>query len=184
MLFLPIGVGTYEVEAVKSEDMNKLLASGRLLLQFTHDEIRLAHAHNLAMVANWPLGSLRKYSAEDNTFTIEMGRRSPRGQGCYSFKTSKDGELFDIVQGLIKKAANSSTNMSQSGAAATSGKIDIDSRPPAPLPPSNQPPPPLPPKDNSLDDVDSGGVRLAYHSVTETELQMRRQATLTKVSQW
>jgi len=167
--------------------MVKLQASGKLLLQFSHDEIRLAHALNLAMIANWPLGSLRKYSAEDGTFTIEMGRRSPRGQGHYSFKTAKDSELFDIVRGLIKKATNSSANKSQSAndkAATTSGKIDIDTRPPAPLPPSNQPPPPLPPKDNSLDDVDSGGVRLAYHSVTKADLEMRRQATLTKVSQW
>ena len=166
--------------------MVKLQASGKLLLQFSHDEIRLAHYHNLAMIANWPLGSLRKYSAEDDIFTIEMGRRSPRGQGRYSFKTSKDGEMFDIVRGLIKKAANSSGSMYQNandGAAATHGKIDIDIRPPAPLPPSNQPPPPLPPKDNSLDDVDTGGIRLAYHSVSEAELQKRRQATLTKVCQ-
>jgi len=181
-----LGECTYEVEAMSSDDMTKLLlASGRLLLQLSHEEIRLAHAHNLAMVAKWPLGSLRKYSAEEKTFTIEMGRRSPRGQGRYTFKTSKGGELFDIIQVLIKKAAaNSSANSSQSSldlAGATSGKIDIDSRPPAPLPPSNHPPPPLPPKDNSLDDVDSGGIRLNYDSVTHAELQKRCQGTLTKV---
>lgn len=183
-LLFCIGDDCYSVEAVPSDDMGKLQAKGNLILKLSHDEIKLAHAGSLSMIANWPLNSLRRYSSENGIFTIEMGRRSPRGQGLYSFKTARDGVLFDKVQFLIKKAATTSQNTllnRKDDVAAASSGYDIDSRPPAPLPSSSQPPPPLPPKDNTIDDVDSGGTRIisSYHSVA---MKHARQVTLTKVS--
>lgn len=162
------GDDCYEVEAIPSDDMNKLQAKGNLILKLSSDEIKLAQACTLNMVATWPLNSLRWYSSENGVFTIEMGRRSPRGLGLYSFKTVQDSELFDKVQFLIKKAATESQNTLYS----KDGLRDpIDSRPPAPLPLINHPPPPLPPKDNALDDIDSGGIRLNYCSVIKSQLQ-------------
>ena len=148
--------------------MNKLQAKGNLILKLSSDEIKLAQACTLNMVVTWPLNSLRWYSSENGVFTIEMGRRSPRGPGLYSFKTVQDSELFDKVQFLIKKAATESQNTLYS----KDGLRDpIDSRPPAPLPLINHPPPPLPPKDNALDDIDSGGIRFNYCSVIKSQLQ-------------
>lgn len=187
------GDDCYDVEAIPSDDMDRLQAKGRLILKLSPAEIQLAQAGSLVMIASWPLGSLKRYLSEDGVFTIEMGRRSPRGQGLYSFKTSQDSILFDKVQYLIKKVATMPQNtllykdlaFNKDASrdyvpGAVSFGFDIDSRPPAPLPPTNYPPPPLPPKDNTLDDIDSGGIRLGYASVTKAELQ-HRQATLNKV---
>ena len=187
------GDNCYEVEAVQSDDMNKLQAKGNLIIKLSLDEIQLAQGGSLAMVANWPLNSLRCYSSENGVFTIKMGRRSPRGQGTYLFKTVQDGELFDKIQSLIIKAATVPQNtllcrersvgndsLRDDVPGASSFGFDIDSRPPAPLPLVNYPPPPLPPKDNMLDDVDSGGIRLSYDSITKAELQ-HRQTLLAKV---
>lgn len=187
------GDDCYDVEAIPSDDMSRLQAKGKLILKLSHDEIKLAQASSLAMVATWPLNSLRRYVSENGVFTIEMGRRSPRGAGLYSFKTIQDGELFDKVRLLINRAAITPQNtllnktllagkdvVRDDVAAATSAGFDIDSRPPAPLPLTSYPPPPLPPKDNVLDDVDSGGIRLGYGSVTKAQLQYR-QTLLAKV---
>lgn len=181
------GDDCYDVEAIPSEDMNKLQAIGNLVLKVSPDEIKLAQACSLVMVASWPLTSLRRYLSEDGVFTIEMGRRSPRGQGLYSFKTARDSELFDKVQLLINKAANAPQNIvykDDVGTSATSSLgFDIDSRPPAPLPLTKYLPP-LPPKDNALDDVDSGGIRLAYNKVTKVKVQHNQQVSLVKVSKF
>jgi len=195
LLFCVTGNG-YNVEAVPSDDMNKLQASGNLVLYLSHDEIRLAQTGTLAMIAIWPLSSLRRYSSENGVFMIEAGRRSPRGQGLYEFKTVHDSELFDRVYALIKLAATAPQNtQTQSNKelsealmddvpAATSFGFDIDNRPPAPLPLISLHPPPLPPKDNTLDDVDSGGIRLTYDSVMKAAVQQHRQASLMKVSEF
>lgn len=186
MLFCVTG-GGYNVEAIPSDDMNKLQASGNLVLYLSHDEIKLAQAGTLAMIAIWPLSSLRRYRSENGVFMIEAGRRSPRGQGLYEFKTIHDSELFDRVHALIKMAATAPQNTLSNeelkdDVAATSFGFDIDNRPPAPLPLISQHPPPLPPKDNTLDDIDSGGIRLNYDSVMKTTVQQHRQASLLKVS--
>ena len=175
--------------------MSKIQAKGKLILKLSPDEIKLAQAGSLAMVASWPLNSLRRYCSENGIFTIEMGRRSPRGAGLYTFKTAQDGELFDKVQLLITKVASAPQNTlvnKQSAvndyvlkgddtATASTFGYDIDNRPPAPLPLTSYPAPPLPPKDNALDDVDSGGIRLDYGSVTKAQLQHQQQTLLKQV---
>ena len=174
--------------------MKKLQAKGNLIIKLSLDEIQLAQGGSLAMIANWPLMSLRRYSSENGIFTIEMGRRSPRGQGTYSFKTIQDSELFYKVQSLINKAATApqhtllyrdlsvgNNSLKDDISGASSFGFDIDNRPPAPLPLVTYPPPPLPPKDNALDNVDSGGIRLSYDSITKAELQHRQQTLLAKV---
>ena len=191
--FFVIGDNCYEVEAIQSECMNKLQAKGNLIIKLSLDEIQLAQSGTFAMIAYWPLMSLRKYSSENGVFTIEMGRRSPRGQGTYSFKTIHDSELFYKVESLIKKAATTphtllrkdlsvgNDSLKDDTPGASSFGFNIDNRPPAPLPLVNYPPPPLPPKDNALDDVDSGGIRLSYDTITKAELQHRQQTLLAKV---
>ena len=189
-----VGDNCYEVEAIQSDDMYKLQARGNLIMKLSLDEIQLAQAGSLTMIANWPLMSLRRYSSENGVFTIEMGRRSPRGQGIYLFKTIQDSELFDKVQSLIKRAATApqhtlmckdlsvgNDSLRDDVPGASSFGFNIDNRPPAPLPLVNYPAPPLPPKDNVLDDVESGGIRLTYHLVTKADLRHRQQTLLAKV---
>ena len=189
------GDDCYNVEAIPSDDMSKLQAKGNMILKLSPDEIKLAQAGSLAMVATWPLNSLRRYCSENGVFTIEMGRRSPRGPGLYTFKTTQDGQLFDRVQLLINKAATAPQNtllnreltinqdvLRDNTATMSTFGYDIDSRPPAPLPLTNFPLPPLPPKDNALDDVDHGGIRLDYGSVTKAQLKHRQQTLLKQVS--
>ena len=174
MLFCFVaGDDCYEVEAISSDDMHKLQARGNLIIKLSFDEIKLAQGRgNLAMIANWPLNSLRRYSSENGVFTIEMGRRSPRGQGIYSFRTPRHSELFDKVQSLIKRVATAPQNTLKGGIPdASLFRFDIDSRPPAPLPPRS-------PKGSVLDNVDNGGVKLKYDSVN---LQSRQHTLLGKV---
>ena len=175
--FFVAGDDCYEVEAIPSDDMYKLQARGNLIIKLSCDKIELAQAGGrLSMIANWPLNSLKRYSSENGIFTIEMGRRSPRGQGIYLFRTARCSELFDKVHSLIRRVAAAPQNTlhyKNSGdiPGASSFGFDIDRRPPAPLPPR-------PPEGSVLDDVDSGGVKLKYDSVN---LQHRQHTLLGKV---
>lgn len=116
----------YTVQAQDSDSMNILGAIGNCLLAFTSEfEIICALLPDKQVVGVWPLHSLRRYWCEDGVFAFEAGRRSPRGEGTYSFVTSHNEEIYRNVDRLVQKARRASSS---------SGSGSVDERPPAPLP--------------------------------------------------
>ena len=110
--------------------MNIIGARGDCLLALTTEmEIVCALAPNKQVVGVWPFDCLRRYWCGEGMFGFEAGRRSPRGEGKYSFITSEDEEIYRTLQKFIDKAKRSSVSSSSS---ADSSRYD--DRPPAPLP--------------------------------------------------
>lgn len=53
-----------------------------------------------AVLAQWPLTTIRSYEALDaNEFIFEAGRASPMGEGKYNFVTHSgdDNKIFDVI---------------------------------------------------------------------------------------
>lgn len=70
------------------------------LLHVSKWGVTLALERSRAVVAQWPLTTIRTYeSADDNKFTFEAGRRAPMGQGMYAFLTveGEDNRIFDAI---------------------------------------------------------------------------------------
>ncbi len=112
------------MQAQDSNSMNLLGAIGNCFLAFTSDfEIICALLPDKQVVGVWPLHCLRRYWCEEGVFAFEAGRRSPRGEGSYSFVTSENEDMYRTLDKLIQKAKRDS---SSSGS--------VDERPPAPLP--------------------------------------------------
>ena len=86
--------------------------------------------HPPQIVGVWPFDSLRRYWCGDGIFGFEAGRRSPRGEGTYTFITRLDEDIYQTVANLISKAKRRFSDAS-SGSADSK---DVDNRPPAPLP--------------------------------------------------
>ncbi len=106
--------------------MNLLGAIGNCLLAFTTEfEVICALLPKKQVVGVWPVHCLRRYWCEDGVFAFEAGRRSPRGEGSYSFVSSHNEEIYRTLDRLILKAKKCDSSSSTGS---------VDDRPPAPLP--------------------------------------------------
>lgn len=98
--------------------MNLIEASERCLLALTpQNQLVCATLTTRQVLGVWPYNSLRRYWCKSSTFGFEAGRRSPRGEGLFTFGTDRDEELYRTLEKCIKRAKKGSI-----------------SRPPAPLP--------------------------------------------------
>ena len=92
---------TFRVKASNSKQMQRIGAKDqRCLIHVSKWGVTLALERSRAVVAQWPLTTIRTYeSADNNEFTFEAGRRAPMGQGIYTFITAQgeDNRLFDAI---------------------------------------------------------------------------------------
>lgn len=124
-----IGLNVFSVQAQDSDAMNLIGARGNCELAISADlEIICALFPTRQIVGVWPFDSLRRYWCGDGIFGFHAGRRSPRGEGTYSFITSMDEDIYQMMENLIRKQKRTPSN----GSSGSAG--EIDNRPPAPLP--------------------------------------------------
>lgn len=95
----------FSVVGVDSKDMQNIGAAGqKCLLHFTKWGITLALQESRAILAMWPLKTIRNYEDSGHSqFTIEAGRRAPMGEGVYRFHTTggKDREMFNVIDAFV-----------------------------------------------------------------------------------
>ncbi|XP_035685246.1 fibroblast growth factor receptor substrate 2-like [Branchiostoma floridae] len=95
---------TYVVKPYKDcDELKKLSATGELFLQITSSEITLYHRLNGEEITFWPLTCLRRYSSSSGTFTFECGRKSPCGEGIYTFVSKEYDAIFSVLDEFVKK---------------------------------------------------------------------------------
>ncbi|CAH1272154.1 FRS3 [Branchiostoma lanceolatum] len=95
---------TYVVKPYKDcEELKKLSATGELFLQITSSEITLYHRLSGEEITFWPLTCLRRYSSSSGTFTFECGRKSPCGEGIYTFVSKEYDAIFSVLDEFVKK---------------------------------------------------------------------------------
>ncbi|XP_019640517.1 PREDICTED: docking protein 1-like [Branchiostoma belcheri] len=95
---------TYVVKPYKDcEELKKLNATGDLFLQITSSEITLYHRMSGDEITFWPLTCLRRYSSSSGTFTFECGRKSPCGEGIYTFVSKEYDAIFSVLDEFVKK---------------------------------------------------------------------------------
>lgn len=95
----------FSVVGIDSKDMQSIGAANQnCLLHFTKWGITLALQRSRAILAMWPLKTIRNYEDSGHSeFTIEAGRRAPMGEGFYRFQTNvgKDREMFNVVDAFV-----------------------------------------------------------------------------------
>lgn len=138
LVYVLIGCYEYKVQAQVSDSMNLIEAKGKCLLALTpNNEIVCATLTTRQILGVWPYDSLRRYWCGQTMFGFEAGRRSPRGEGLFTFGTDRDEQLYRTLEKCIVRAKKGGT----------------DSRPPAPLP-SNSTNSDTPPVSTSESDED------------------------------
>ena len=130
------------MQAHVSDSMNLIEAKGKCLLALTPDnKIVCATLTTRQVLGVWPYDSLRRYWCGKSAFGFEAGRRSPRGEGVFTFGTDRDEQLYRTLEKCIDKAK----------------KGGADSRPPAPLPsdPTGSDTPPVSTSESDEDELPS-----------------------------
>lgn len=87
------GSGSRQMQRVGAKDQQCLLHISRWGLSLALECTR-------AVLAQWPLTTIRNYEALDsNEFIFEAGRASPMGEGKYNFVTCNgdDNKIFDVI---------------------------------------------------------------------------------------
>ena len=86
----------------------------RCLLSFTKWGLTLALQNSRAVLAMWPLDTIRNYECTGSgQFCVEAGRRSPMGEGKFQFFTSEgeDDIMFNVVDVFVNARLNERANM-------------------------------------------------------------------------
>lgn len=100
----------FSVSGAVNKQMQRIgAAQQRCLLHFTRWGITLALQDSRAILAMWPLKTIRNYeSSQQCQFSIEAGRRAPMGQGVFVFNTNigQDEEMFSVVDAFVTATLN------------------------------------------------------------------------------
>lgn len=97
------------------------------LLHISRWGLTLALERTRAVLAQWPLTTIRSYEALDaNEFIFEAGRASPMGEGKYNFFTQNgdDNKIFDVIDNFA--SARLRRNQGSHAAAASNELTDDD----------------------------------------------------------
>ena len=87
------GSGNRQMQRIGARDQ-------RCLLHISKWGLTLALERTRAVLAQWPLTTIRNYESMDaNEFIFEAGRASPMGEGKYDFFTQNgdDNRIFDVI---------------------------------------------------------------------------------------
>jgi len=95
----------FSVVGVTNKDMQSIgAAQQRCLLHFTKWGITLALQDSRAILAMWPIKTIRNYEDSGHSeFTIEAGRKAPMGEGLYQFQTNagQDRDMFNVIDSFV-----------------------------------------------------------------------------------
>lgn len=126
---------TFSVEAQDGIHMNMIGARGDCKLAITGDsEILCALAPTRQVVGVWPFNTLRRYWCGDGVFGFEAGKRSPRGEGVFTFISTRDEEIYTIMKQYIDKAKEATLQRKRHRKGAKEEVMDVNMRPKLPLP--------------------------------------------------
>ena len=72
-------------------------------LEVTDTDVIFTYEHYPSEVTKWPLTCIRKYGTNLNgdVFALEAGRRAPRGEGLFAFKTNDAGDIKERIDYYI-----------------------------------------------------------------------------------
>lgn len=75
------------------DDKGRIIHVG--YLEITDTDVTFTYEHYPSEVTKWPLTCIRKYgiNLEGDVFAMEVGRRSPTGEGLYAFRTEESCEI-------------------------------------------------------------------------------------------
>lgn len=134
-LLYAVGIHTFSVEAQDGTHMNMIGARGDCKLAITGDsELLCALASTRQVVGVWPFNTLRRYWCGDGIFGFEAGKRSPRGEGIFTFISSQDEEIYSTMKRYIEKAKQTTLQRKRYEQGALERVSDVNMRPKLPLP--------------------------------------------------
>lgn len=126
-MFIIIGE-VFRVKGSSSRQMQRIGARDQqCLLHISRWGLTLALERTRAVLAQWPLTTIRSYEALDaNEFIFEAGRASPMGEGKYNFFTQNgdDNKIFDVIDNFA--SARLRRNQGSHAAAASNELTDDD----------------------------------------------------------
>lgn len=92
---------TFRIQCCGNKSMQRIGAKDqKCLLHISKWGVTLALERSRAVLAQWPLTTIRNYECMDRCeFSFEAGRRSPMGPGKYTFYTQpgEDNRIFDTI---------------------------------------------------------------------------------------
>ncbi|XP_045195821.2 uncharacterized protein LOC123551160 [Mercenaria mercenaria] len=98
----------FTVHPENSEAQRRIGAKGtNCVLHISPYGITLALQSNRAVLAQWPLKSIRSYeSSEQGHLSIEAGRVAPMGDGLYIYRTEPgdDNQIYDLIDRYVLDA--------------------------------------------------------------------------------
>lgn len=84
---------------------------------------------------SWPMKYLKKYGCEGDVFSLEAGRKCPRGEGCFAFSTPQALEIRDAVNRNVTSRNRSQPSLSSSLPSRSSPAMSpTHVKPPVPRP--------------------------------------------------
>ena len=126
----------FSVEAQDSAHMNTVGARGDLNLAITTDsEIVCALVPSNQVVGVWSFTCLRRYWCGDGVFGFEAGKRSPRGEGTYTFISAEAEDIYSTLKQFIEKAKQAAMEGKRAEEEVKKVTTDVNIRPKFPLPP-------------------------------------------------
>ena len=157
----------FTVKGVDSEHMRLIgCPNADCILAIDKEEIQLASLRNKKFIIRWPLHCLRRYVCDDDEFKIFTGRRAPRGEGEYSFRSANASEIYSTLDMFIDLKARELQQQEQ-----VSKSSSLENRPPAPLP---TPDISCLPSQTSSEQLDSS---VKYHEITSDLVPSRVHAS-------
>ncbi|XP_032240767.2 uncharacterized protein LOC5515259 [Nematostella vectensis] len=94
---------TFRVQCSGSQAMQRIGGKDQFcLLHISRWGVTLALERTRAVLAQWPLTTIRNYESMDRgEFSFEAGRKAPMGEGKYTFGTQfgEDNSIFDTIDG-------------------------------------------------------------------------------------
>ncbi|ESO82775.1 hypothetical protein LOTGIDRAFT_155796 [Lottia gigantea] len=115
-------VHTTYVKLLETNGMMGFL--GECCFMIEKDSIRLK-SHNGVQIATWPYKVIRNFtpSADDKTFSIEVGRASQTGEGLFKFASFQSKEIVNQLHFCIVLPGKSGTSRSLLSSASKSSQV-------------------------------------------------------------
>ena len=120
----------FRVKGSSSRQLQRIGAKEQqCLLHISRWGLTLALERTRAVLAQWPLTTIRSYEAMDcNEFIFEAGRASPMGEGKYNFFTHNgdDNKIFDVIDNFASARLRRHQNNRSPAASSELTEDDIE----------------------------------------------------------